>query len=246
MLNGIPCSGKSTLARAFQADMDEPWLGIDLDTFTPNLPPRRTWSEPKVLRRIVAGGNAAVAAVAEAGNDVVIELVARKDPGASFVLDDLFERLASFEVVLVYLRCSFESAKRCEPSRADEMKGLVERDYGNVEDESFDILVDTDALSVPEQVRRLTPARTSPLRTPGRVPRTPLGAYRRTSSLRPPACTAQPDGHGRVLCKRAPQSCGYSQPCRHAVRCSTHAADQEIRSGRTTAVVSYARHRETV
>jgi chloramphenicol 3-O phosphotransferase len=160
VLNGVPCSGKSTLARAFQADMDEPWLGIDLDTFTPNLPPRRTWSEPKVLRRIVAGGNAAVVAVAEAGNDVVIELVARKDPGASFVLDDLFERLASFDVVLVYLRCSFESAKRREASRPDEMKGLVQRDYGNVEDESFDTMVDTDALSVPEQVRRLRHALT--------------------------------------------------------------------------------------
>jgi len=42
VLNGVPCSGKTTLARAFQADLNEPWLGIDLDTFTPRLPPRRT------------------------------------------------------------------------------------------------------------------------------------------------------------------------------------------------------------
>lgn len=155
VLNGIPCSGKSTLAQAFQADLDEPWLGIDLDSFTPRLPPRRTWSEPKVLRRIVAGGNAAVAAVAEAGNNIVIELVARRDPGASMVLVDLFERLATLDVLVVCLRCSIESAKSREALRLDDTKGLVERDYGNVDEESFDVVVDTDTLSIPEQVALL-------------------------------------------------------------------------------------------
>ena len=158
VLNGIPCSGKSTLARAFQADMDEPWLVIDLDTFTPKLPPRRTWSEPQALRRIVAGGNAAVAAVAEAGNDILIELVVREDPGASFVLDDLFERLARFDVLVVCLRCSIETATRREASRPGDMKGLVARDFGKVEDESFDVVIDTDALTIPEQVSRVRQA----------------------------------------------------------------------------------------
>ncbi|GAA2758433.1 hypothetical protein GCM10009872_37930 [Actinopolymorpha rutila] len=155
VLNGIPCSGKSTLARAFQADLDEPWLGIDLDMFTPRLPPRRTWTEQRALRRIVAGGNAAVAAVAEAGNNIVIELVARKDPGASMTLVDLFERLAALDVLVVCLRCSIESAESREASRPDDMRGLVQRDYGNVEEDSFDAVVDTDTLTIPEQVALL-------------------------------------------------------------------------------------------
>ena len=158
VLNGVPCSGKTTLARAFQADLNEPWLGIDLDTFTPRLPPRRTWSKQAILRQVVAGGNAAVAAVAEAGNNIVIELVARNDPGASFVLADLFERLAGFDVVVVCLRCSFQTAIKREASRVGEAKGLVQRDYGNVDEDSFDALVETDTLTIPEQVMRLRQA----------------------------------------------------------------------------------------
>lgn len=108
-----------------------------------------------MLKRIVAGGNGAVAAVAAAGNDIVLELVARRDPGASFVLDDLFTRLANFDVLVVYLRCSLESAMRREATRSTETESLVERDYGNVEDECCDVVIDTDALSVADHVMQL-------------------------------------------------------------------------------------------
>lgn len=126
-----------------------------LDVFTPRLPPRSTWSDPQVLKRIVAGGNAAVAAVAAAGNDIVLEVVVRREPGASFVLDDLFARLANFEVLVVYLRCSLQSAMRREAARSKATNSLVQRDYGNIEDECFDVAIDTDALSVAEQVNQL-------------------------------------------------------------------------------------------
>src|SRR5262245_47415307 len=101
LINGHPCSGKSTLAEAIQADVTEPWLRLDLDTFAPKLPPRRRWSDPAALRRIIAGANAAVVAVIEAGNNVLVEFVARNDPGAARVLDDLFQRLACFGPIVV-------------------------------------------------------------------------------------------------------------------------------------------------
>lgn len=153
VLNGMPCSGKSTLASALQDAMSEPWLVLDLDVFTPKLPPRRIWSEPAVLRQIIAGGNAAVAAVAAAGNNIIVELVARHDPGACLVLDDLFGRLADFDTLVVTLRCSVDTATEREMRRPAEMQGLVQRDHGKIDDQCFDASIDTDTLTIPDQVR---------------------------------------------------------------------------------------------
>jgi len=102
---------------------------------------------------MVAGHNAAVAAVVGAGNDTVLELVARRNnPGASLVLADLFKRLVGVEILIVCLRCSKETAMQREAARSEDMHGLVQRDYENIDEDCCDVLLDTDSLSVDEQV----------------------------------------------------------------------------------------------
>ncbi|MGW5365780.1 phosphotransferase-like protein [Actinopolymorpha pittospori] len=153
IFNGMPCSGKSTLAQAVQDALDEPWLYIALDTFTPRFPLRRTQTGPEVVSRLIAGISAAVAGVAEAGNDVLLELVARKaDPVNNLALGNLLEHLAGFEVVVICVRCSLETAIDRESSRPPEMRGLAQRNYGNIDEESCDAIIDTDALSIAEGI----------------------------------------------------------------------------------------------
>jgi chloramphenicol 3-O phosphotransferase len=154
VLNGAPCSGKSTLARALQEELDDPWLYIDLDTFPARLPPFRSGRPTgDVIRRMFTGHNAAVVAIVEAGNDIVLELVARtNNPGASLVLSDLFDRLIGHEILVTCLRCTEETAIQRELSRAPNMQGLVQRDYGNVDETCCDLLLDTDTAGIDEQV----------------------------------------------------------------------------------------------
>ena len=81
----------------------------------------------------LGGVSAAVAAVAEAGNDLLLEVVARNaDPVNNLSLGDLLAHLARFDVVVITLRCSLQTAIGREASPPPELRGLAQRDYGNV------------------------------------------------------------------------------------------------------------------
>jgi hypothetical protein len=41
------------------------------------------------------------------------------------------------------------------PGRTQEATGLVQRDYGNIHEDCFDALVDTDTLTIPQQITLL-------------------------------------------------------------------------------------------
>lgn len=154
ILNGVPSSGKTALARALQTALDQPWLHVDLDAFDAMLPPSRAQNlSEDAFHRIAAGCNAAVAAIVEAGNNVLLELVARTDnPAACRILVDLFERLAPVETIVVGMTCGEPTALRREAARPSVMQGLVSRDYRSVAVTYSDVIIDSDRRTIEESV----------------------------------------------------------------------------------------------
>ena len=98
LLNGTSSSGKTTLVRALQATLPDPWLEIGIDRFVFALPKayldQPLWSEvfryvrPEgrddgpfrietgpLGRRLVAGMHRTVAALANSGLDVIVDHV---------------------------------------------------------------------------------------------------------------------------------------------------------------------------
>lgn len=119
LLNGVPRSGKSSIARALQARA--PWINLGVDVATASLPEalkpgiglrpggERPDLEPMV-QRLYGALFAAIAAHAQAGLDVVSDLGMHDDYSRPLgIFEDARRRLGGLPVLLVGVRCPIET-----------------------------------------------------------------------------------------------------------------------------------------
>lgn len=147
LLNGPSSSGKSTLCKAIQAQIDQPFLQFSLDFFmfkTEVLP--RRWDEKgefswKALRpQVFEGFYNCLPALARAGNNLIVEQITETQNQ----LHMLVERLEGFEVFYVGVHCPLPELIRREQLRGDRGTGDAKRDFETVHSFSnYDFEVDS-------------------------------------------------------------------------------------------------------
>jgi len=117
ILNGAPRSGKSSIVRAIQSTLQEPWVNLGVDTYLQATPERyqpgiglrpggeRPDLEPLVVTMYAALYDA-VAAHSRLGLNVVVD-VGHHDAFSTprYILPTVASRLAGFPVLLVGIRC---------------------------------------------------------------------------------------------------------------------------------------------
>ncbi len=125
-LNGASSSGKSTLAKALQQMLDEPFLHVSSDHLVSAglLPQRREESGPfnwwhQMRPRFFAGFHACLPALALAGNDLIVEHIIEF---ASW-RRDLNRLLSDLDVYLVGVHCDLDELDRRERARGDRRIG---------------------------------------------------------------------------------------------------------------------------
>ena len=135
LLNGPSSAGKSTLCRAIQAQIDEPFLQFSLDFFffnSPILPKQQlnnavfSWAEMRP--RVFEGYFNCLPALALAGNNLLIEFIIETQTQ----WDALRQRLEGFDVFLVGVHCPLPELERREQSRGDRRVGDARRDLETV------------------------------------------------------------------------------------------------------------------
>jgi chloramphenicol 3-O phosphotransferase len=126
LLNGASSSGKSTLARALQDALDEPFLLVSSDQFVAAgmLPERRDDSGPfswwqELRPRFFAGFHRCLPALAAAGNDLIVEHVIEFPSWRR----ELAALLADLDVFLVGVHCDLAELDRRERARGDRRVG---------------------------------------------------------------------------------------------------------------------------
>ncbi|PYE53153.1 phosphotransferase-like protein [Deinococcus yavapaiensis] len=132
LLNGASSAGKSTLARALQAHLDEPFLQFSPDflLFHEAVLPRRhdlggPFSWHAMRPKFFEGYLNCLPALASAGNNLVTD----------FVLETreqwfgLVKRLAAFDVFFVGVHVALEELERRERQRGDRRLGDARRDF---------------------------------------------------------------------------------------------------------------------
>jgi chloramphenicol 3-O phosphotransferase len=175
LLNGTSSSGKSTLARALQAALDEPWLVVGIDTVVYALPgawlnaPR--WSQvfeyvppepgacvPFRIRtnplgeRLVSGMHAAVAGLASRGLDVIVDHVLLEEEW----LAECRRLWAAFPLLTVGVRCPLAVLEQRERSRANRTLGQAAAQLDIVHRwTAYDVEVDTAVLSPDDAAARI-------------------------------------------------------------------------------------------
>ena len=82
-LNGASSSGKGSIAEALQEIMEKPCVHMGIDDYLGTYQ-KRLWDNEEVVRRewpnIIAGFHAAAAAIARAGNLVIVDDVLEEEP----------------------------------------------------------------------------------------------------------------------------------------------------------------------
>jgi chloramphenicol 3-O phosphotransferase len=150
-LNGASSSGKTSIARALQAMIDEPCIHLCIDDYLGAFQ-SDLWQRQEVVRpkwpNIIRGFHAAGAAIARAGNLVVIDDVLEKEPPW---VESLLELFDGIEVIFVGVHCPLGELERREKRRKDRREGMARLQFEQVHAQAlYDINVDTSALS-PEE-----------------------------------------------------------------------------------------------
>jgi len=146
LLNGASSAGKSTLARALQAQLPEPFWHWSIDhLLAADVLPRERidtgeFEWPAMRPAFFDGFHRTIPALAAAGNDLIVEhIVETADAMCSLVV-----LLAPFDVFSVGVRCPLPELERRELGRGDRRVGSAREDdastHGLCE---YDVEVDT-------------------------------------------------------------------------------------------------------
>ena len=157
-LHGPSSAGKSTLARALVAAVEDPWCLVSMDTFEGMAARRFTLPDAQIFydECLVPLIHHAAASFADAGLGVVIEAVL----GSPQWLDSAAHRLTAHRVFLVAVRCDLEELGRRERERGNRTIGVAERQHAYVhavvDDRcGYDFEVDTTHASAEECAERI-------------------------------------------------------------------------------------------
>jgi chloramphenicol 3-O phosphotransferase len=148
-LNGTSSSGKSSIAEELLQVLDTWYFHLSIDAFASMCPGDRVMEldEPELdafLRRMRAGFHRSVAAMAHAGNDVVVDHLFSEP----WRLEDCLEVLSGLDVVLVGVHCPLEELERREQARGDRTPGMAANQFQVVHQHGlYDFEVDTSRSS---------------------------------------------------------------------------------------------------
>jgi len=150
-LNGASSSGKSSIAKALQEILEEPCIHLCIDDYLGAFQ-KGLWDKREIVQpawpNIIGGFHAAAAAIAGAGNMVIVDDVLEKEPPWVENLLQLFDGL---EVIFVGVHCPLEELERREKERSDRREGMARLQFDQVHAQAiYDIKVNTSILS-PEE-----------------------------------------------------------------------------------------------
>ena len=162
LLNGVSSVGKGSVAKVLQSIASRPMLHVQMDAFLEMMPPGsfgdpqgyvfETWAEDgkpvtavhggPIMDAALTGMRGAVAAMADAGNDLVVDEVLW-DPEQ---LADYRRRLAHHDFHAVALHAPLAVIEQREHQRGDRVLGLARWQYGRVhEGMRYDLELDASA-----------------------------------------------------------------------------------------------------
>jgi chloramphenicol 3-O phosphotransferase len=156
-LNGTSSSGKSAIAEELLLLLDPPWFHMSVDAINSMRARQKTLElDPAeldaVLARTRAGFHRAVAGMAEAGNDVVVDHVLSEQ----WRLLDVLAVLAGYRVVFVGVHCSPAEFGRRERARGNREAGQAAGQLRQVHAHGrYDVECDTTTASARDCALRI-------------------------------------------------------------------------------------------
>jgi chloramphenicol 3-O phosphotransferase len=171
LLNGVGSVGKSSIAKALQTIAAAPFLHVEMDAFFAMMP-ERYWNHPEgvafeaveddgrpsvvirsglVAERTFRGMRHAIAAMANAGNNLIVDEVMLGDELAEYR-----ELLADFRFHVVGVFAPLDVLEARERARGDRLIGLARWQYERVhQGKRYDLELDANAATPAECAERI-------------------------------------------------------------------------------------------
>ncbi|MDU8926261.1 AAA family ATPase [Alisedimentitalea sp. MJ-SS2] len=173
LLNGVGSSGKSSIAKALQNTVSKPFLHVEMDAFLAMMP-ERYHNHPEglsfeqhiengkastiaktgvIAERTLTGMRHSVAAMAKAGNNLIVDdvLFGNTDTGDAPTLAEYRKLLRPFDFFLVAVFAPLDVLEERERLRGDRVPGLARWQYERVHEQMpYDFEVHTENAS-PQQ-----------------------------------------------------------------------------------------------
>lgn len=159
-LNGTSSSGKTTIAKRLQELLTEPYMHLSIDAFF-YFYPEYCWNPKteeevarfrKTVSVVIPGFHRSVAALAEAGNNIIVDHVMEN----SHWLDECLESWQNTTVFFVGIKCPLPVLEKREQERGDRAKGLAKMQYDRVHAHGlYDLEIDTSLLEPDQCVKSI-------------------------------------------------------------------------------------------
>lgn len=156
-LNGTSSSGKSTIAKLLQAQLNEPYALMSVDNFLnsmefPDWITNKVWLEKWPPLFHVAGFHAAILAMWKYGLDIIIDHVIQEEDW----FDELKDIIENKKTIFVGVHCCLEELERREKVRGDREIGIVKYQFDKVhKNKSYTVEVDTSNMKPQECVDKI-------------------------------------------------------------------------------------------
>lgn len=141
ILKGTSSSGKTSIAKALQEQLDEIYLHFQMDAFWDMVPQSieaNSQNFPKLKHAVIDSAKS----LAENGHNLIMDITLMPDS-----VDGLMEVLKDHQVFSVGVYCDLETLKKREKNRGDRKIGLAESQYGTIHDGvKYDFEIDTSDL----------------------------------------------------------------------------------------------------
>lgn len=177
LLNGVGSAGKSSLARAIQAQAKSPFLHVQMDSFLFMLPEAygndaQTFTFTTELvdghrevaiqsgplgQKLMTGMRHSIRALADQGLDLVVDdvLMGSGDPGVAAYR----ALLSPFLLLTVGVFARLDTLERRERDRGDRLIGLARWQYGRVhQGMTYDLMLESDVDGPEVMARRICAA----------------------------------------------------------------------------------------
>ncbi|MCL2854063.1 MAG: chloramphenicol phosphotransferase CPT family protein [Defluviitaleaceae bacterium] len=151
-LNGVSSSGKTTLAKALQGRLDEPYYWFSVDTFV-NMTPEK-FIDNDLWLNAISGMYRSIKTFSDMGLNVIVDDVF---DDSQELLDEVVEILHGHPVLFVHVTCPLDELVRREKERGDREIGLSENQLPQLCPlcQTYDITVDTHNNTIEECADRI-------------------------------------------------------------------------------------------
>jgi chloramphenicol 3-O phosphotransferase len=160
LLAGTSSSGKSTLAKALQKRLPEPYLHVCIDTFEEMVPVGIEFggehTQKTIFNKMLSGFHHSLAAMASCGNNLITDHVLVEGEEPLNWVSECLTLLSPYHLIMVGVHCPLEELERRELARGDRPAGLARWQFIRMHEQVvYDIEVDTHAMTVDECVEKI-------------------------------------------------------------------------------------------